>query len=550
MPPEIETLPVAGTHAVDIRRLPWMRRIATDYAFQFAPLAPFYAGDPSVASSWTDTVARVRAHLRAPAELARVVEAQQARRGAPPQARAAAARLADPATVVVITGQQAGLFGGPLYVLLKALTTIQLAAQVTKEHGVAVVPVFWIDGEDHDWAEVNACTVLDADLQPHTVRMADPEGAGVRPVAHLTLTDAVHDALSALEAALPPTEFTAELMDQLRAAYVAGRGVADAFGHLLERLLGPLGLVVYDSSDPHAKLLVADLFAREIANPGVTAGLAARAGQALEALGYHAQVTPAEHGVSLFSIAEGRHALRHDGESIAIGDRRLPLMDVVEQARRTPAQFSPNVLLRPLVQDTIFPTLCYVAGPSELAYLGQLRDVYEHFGVPMPLVHQRATASLVDSATLRFLARYEVPFEALRRQDELALNQLLTDQLPAAVEQTLQAAGRDISDRMAAVAAAVPQIDPTLEGAARSTLGRMQHDLTTLHGKVIQAAKRRDETLRRQFTRARSQLFPNGQPQERELGLVWFLNRFGPALADRLLERLPLTMGQHVVLSL
>lgn len=527
-----------------------MRRLATDYAFDFAPLAPFFAGNPATAAAWAETIGRVQAHLRAPAELARVIADQQTRRGAPEGARRAAAALADPGTVVVITGQQAGLFGGPLYVLLKALTTIRLAAQVAQEHGVAVVPVFWIDGEDHDWDEVNGCTVLDADLQPRTVKVASPEGAGSRPVAHLTLTAAVDEALSAIEQALPPTDFTAEVMRQLREAYCGGRGVADAFGRLLEQVLGRHGLVVYDSSDPHAKPLVADLFAREIANSGVTAGLAARAGQSLESRGYHAQVTPADHAVSLFSIAGERAPLRHDDGHILIGDRRLPLMDVVEQARRRPADFSPNVLLRPLVQDTIFPTICYVAGPSELAYLGQLRDVYEHFGVPMPLVHQRATASVVDSAALRFLAKFQVPLETLRPQDELALNQLLADQLPAEVEQTLQQASRDIADRMQAVAAAVPQIDPTLEGAARSTLGRMQHDLETLHGKVIQAAKRRDETLRRQFTRARVQLFPNGHPQERELGFVWFLNRYGPALTDRLLERLPLEMGQHWVLSL
>ena len=191
-----------------------------------------------------------------------------------------------------------------------------------------------------------------------------------------------------------------------------------------------------------------------------------------------------------------------------------------------------------------------MAGPNELAYLGQLRDVYAHFDVPMPLMYQRATATIVDSATLRFLTKYELPLEALQPQDEAALNQLLQDQLPPTVEQALTSAAAAIEERMAAVAAAVPQIDPTLEGTVQSTLGRMQHDLRTLHNKVIQAAKRRDETLRRQFQHAQALTFPNGHPQEREIGFVWFLNRYGPALVDRLIEDLPLEMGHHWVLTI
>jgi uncharacterized protein YllA (UPF0747 family) len=168
----------------------------------------------------------------------------------------------------------------------------------------------------------------------------------------------------------------------------------------------------------------------------------------------------------------------------------------------------------------------------------------------MPLMYQRGTATIAYSATLRVLSKYEVPLTALRAQDESALNQLLEHQLPPTVEHALTAVASLIEERMAAVAAAVPQIDPTLEGAAKSTLGKLQHEVHALHNKVIQAAKRRDETLRRQFQRAQALTFPQGHPQEREVGFVWFLNRYGPALVDRLLEELPLPMGHHHVLTI
>ena len=549
VPPDV-TSATASSLAVDIRTFPWIRRLASDYAFAYEQVAPFFAGNPALPAAWADTIKRSQSYERRPAEVARVIAAQQEQRGAPPAARAAAARLADPATRVVITGQQAGAFGGPLFTLLKALTTMKLAAQVSRDHRVAVVPVFWIDAEDHDWPEVNRCTVLDADLAPSSIKLPDLPGAGQLPIARLTLTAEIAAALDALAAVLPDTEFRDDIISQLRQAYRPGAGMAQAFGQWIEAVLGPHGLVVYDSSDPAAKPLARDVFVMEISQPGNTARIAARAGEALVAKGYHAQATLADGTVSLFHLNAERAPVRVDGNHAFIGDHAISLPDLIDEATNHPEHFSPNVLLRPLVQDTIFPTICYVAGPNELAYLGQLKDVYAHFGVPMPLMYQRATATLVDSATLRFLTKYELPLTALRAQDEATLNQLLESQLPPTVEQSLSALAAVLTERMADVGAAVPQIDPTLEGAVNSTLGKLQHEVQSLHNKVIQAAKRRDDTLRRQFQRAQALTFPQGHPQEREVGFVWFLNRYGPALVDRLLEELPLEMGHHCVLTI
>ena len=540
----------ASSLAVDIRTFPWIRRLASDYAFAFAKVAPFFAGDPATPAAWADTIRRSQGFKRQPAEIARVIAAQQAARNAPAVSRESAARLADPATRVIITGQQAGLFGGPLFTLLKAITTMKLAAEVSREHRVTVVPVFWIDAEDHDWPEVSGCTVLDGEFAPATVQLEDLPGAGSLPIARLTLDDGAPKALDQLNNALPETEFKAELMAALRAAYVPGRSMSAAFGVWLEHVLGPHGLVVYDSSDPASKPLARDVFVKEISQPGETARIAAKAGEALVARGYHAQATLPDGTVSLFHLNAERAPIRIDGKAAVAGERSITLDELANETAIHPEHFSPNVLLRPLVQDTVFPTICYVAGPNELAYLGQLKDVYAHFEIPMPLFYQRGTATLADSATLRFLSKYDLPITALRAQDESALNQLLESQLPPTVEQALTSMSSLVDERMAAVAGAVQQIDPTLEGAVKSTLGKMQHEVQSLHNKVIQAAKRKDDTLRRQFQRAQALTFPQGHPQEREVGFVWFLNRYGPVLVDRLMDELPLAMGHHWVLTI
>jgi bacillithiol biosynthesis cysteine-adding enzyme BshC len=392
--------------------------------------------------------------------------------------------------------------------------------------------------------------VLDADLQRRTVSLGRPPGAGEGPVATVRLDGSVGGTIDTLAAVLDPTEFSPTLLTHLRGAYRPGLGMADAFGRWMETLLGERGLVVFDASDPAAKPLVADVFVREFQDPGRTSALAARAGQDLVALGYHSQVVPHPDSLALFLLEGGRQPIRVENGMVTSGGATREAAEWAKRAAEHPEHFSPNVLLRPIVQDTLFPTVCYVSGPNELAYLAQLGSVYAHFGVPMPLFVPRATITLLDSAGARFLGRYAVPFESLQADDEAALNRLLETQLPSSVEQALQDASRAVNLAMEDLITAVPAVDPTLEGAARSTLGRMQHELQSLHAKTIQAAKKRDETLRRQFKHTRAQAFPDGHAQERTIGHVYFLNRYGPVLVDRLVADLPLDMGRHWIVTI
>jgi bacillithiol biosynthesis cysteine-adding enzyme BshC len=533
---------------VDIRRFSWINRIALDAAFQPERLSAFL-GDWRQPDAWRAAIDAARAQTRPRQPLAALLHAQLAGRSAPRPAIDAAERLADPKAVAVVTGQQAGLFGGPLYTILKALTAIHLADEVQRTHGVPAVPVFWVDAEDHDWAEVNQCGVLNADGSPHTIAIEDEPPPTGHSVARVRLGSSIERTLENLAAALPPTEFTPNLLADLQAAYQPGRGMAEAFARWMDTLLGPRGLVVYDASDPAAKPLVAELFARELEQAPASARLATETGQALQAAGYHMQVTPQPDSAALFWARNGRVPIRVADGALAAGDTVESRASLAAHARQQPQEFSPNVLLRPVVQDAIFPTVCYVGGPSELAYLAQLRRIYESFGIPMPLVYPRASATVVDSNAGRFIGRGDVPFEALQPQDEAALNALLEATLPREVESAVQELQQTLDQRMDALARAVTAVDATLEGAARSTLGRMQDDVKKLQGKILQAAKRKDDTLRRQFMNAQSQAFPGGQPQERVVSLVSFLNKYGPAVVDRLAEGVSFEPGVHTVLT-
>jgi len=287
-----------------------------------------------------------------------------------------------------------------------------------------------------------------------------------------------------------------------------------------------------------------------LSTPGQTSAAATKAGGELTAKGYHAQVQTTDGSLSVFRLDQSRRPIRQQNGQLLVGDTAYAPAALAKEAAERPGGFSPGVLLRPVVQDALFPTVCYVAGPSELAYLGQLRGVYEHFGVPMPLIYPRASATFLDSAASRFLAKHEFPLEALQPQDEGGLNELLKTQIPPEIDETFAAVRATLDRDMQRVLSALVTLDPTLEGAARNTLGKMQHDLENLHGKTIQAAKRKNETLRRQFLRTRALAFPNGHAQERTVGFVWFVNQYGPAFVERLWDALPTEMGQHWVITI
>jgi bacillithiol biosynthesis cysteine-adding enzyme BshC len=519
------------------------------YATDFPSVAPLFPGNPADAATWRAAVDRVGRHAPHRQAIVPILVDQLTARDAPREAVDAATRLGAPGAVAVVTGQQAGIFGGPLYTLLKALGTIQVAHHVRHTCGVDAVPVFWVDAEDHDWSEVRTAHVLDRDFVVADVSLDDLPGAGAHPVGRLVLTAQIDAAIGQLTDRLTPTEYSAGLAETLRRHYRPGVRLTTAFAGLMDELAGVHGLVVFEADDPRAKPLVSHLFTQELARPCGTARDARVGGEAMQRLGHAPQIVPGDDVVSLFYLDEGgRRAIRYREGAFYIGEDRREGAALVEEAGTHPERFSPNVLLRPLVQDCLFPTVCYVGGPSELAYQVQLHDVYRAFQLEAPILVSRASATLLDSAAMKFLEKQALPFEALQPQDESALNRLLETLLPPALEATFADLESAVSARASQLKSIAASVDPTLGGAVDTTLDRIRDTVKNLQGKIVQASKKKDETLRRQFMRTRALAFPAGQPQERLVGVPFFLNRYGLDLPARLLEATPAIPTAHLLL--
>lgn len=440
------------------------------------------------------------------------------------RALADAGSLAESGTLTVVTGQQPGLFGGPLYSLVKAMSAVAAARRLEAETGRPSAAVFWIEGDDHDFEEIRKTWVLDRAAVPHPLRY---EPAGERPglpAFRRILDDSIGELLARLKTVLPPTDFTRETLAALADAYAPGRSFAEAFGRFLLHLTRGTGLLVMDPTTPALKRLSFPVYRAALRYESEGRRRIAGRTRRIEAAGFRAQAVPEGYGV----FCTGPNGVR---ERVKTPPGTDPTADLSGCAER----LSAAVLLRPLVQDYLLGTAAYVGGPSEIAYHAQIGDLYRLHALPRPLVIPRHQVSVLGASQLRVLDRDGIGLDELSAGDESALNRRAADPAAAAA---LDEARTAVESHLLEVERTVGALDGSLSAAARRALGKMLAILSDLEAKSLRAAKRRDEERRQRFLRARNALFPGGAPQERRLSPLVFVNRCGPDFAGRLLAAL------------
>ncbi len=509
---------------LDYRKLPSYKPLFLDYLNKFDALSPFFAADPFDAAAWGDVAAKLEGKGATAGPLRKL----NVSLGADEAALASLHALGDGA-LVVVSGQQVGIFGGPLYTIAKALTAVQLARLAEQRLGRRVVPLFWMDADDHDFAEVQKTSILTRRNELLDLRYEPPRATGRQPVGPLVLAPEISAVIDEAGEALVDSEFKEDVLTSLRSSYAPGRSMADAFGAWLLRMTRGTGLAVIDPTLPELKAIGASLFERELEEVSESSAIINRTSEELVARGYHVQASPTDGQLNLFyadpdrtaiGVSEGGMRLTPDGTTMS-------KKDVLKRLQDEPSQFSPNVLLRPIYQDTLFPTLAYVAGPSELAYFAQLRGLYEHFGVVMPLIASRASFTVVERAPARFLERYDVSFVELKSNDESILNNILRQHTPPGLDENLARARNCIEDITSALERDLAPVDASLVPTVKSTRGKLLHHLKELESKALRAVKRKNETVRQQFFASRTALFPGFTFQERRLSSLGFLAKYG-----------------------
>jgi bacillithiol biosynthesis cysteine-adding enzyme BshC len=472
---------------------------------------------------------------------------QQDARGAK-QAAERARQLADRRTAAVVTGQQAGLFGGPLFVLWKALATIRVARRLEDGRGHAVVPVFWVASDDHDFAEIRSTSLIDAGGAIRTLRYSPRHEPVGEPAWAITLDDTITALVEELGQTLPPALGRDEVLAVVAECYRPGVALSEAFARLVSRLLPDL--VVLDPADPAFKRLMAPLLARELREGSPTSRLALEAGRALLDAGYHQQVPVRPGFLNLFTVVEGQRralALSHGVVEVRGTRERWPVEEALRRLEADPVPWSPGALLRPLAQDALLPTAAYVGGPAEIAYHAQIATSYAHFGIPRPVLLPRPSLTLVEPQQARALDAERLTLRDLVADPEALVSRWAREAYPD-VEAAFARARAAIERELGAVEGALGVHDPTLRAATASARGRALHQVEGLHEKALRALKKRDQERAERLRRTRDALLPGGALQERGLGLIGALGRHGLSLISDVEARLdPFARGHQVV---
>ena len=453
---------------------------------------------------------------------------------------AAVAKLREPGALAVTSGQQPGLFTGPLYTVHKALSTAALARVLERQWGRPVVPIFWIAGDDHDFAEASEAAWLTADgsLASASLPPRPPE-APLTPMYRQPLGDAVTAALEALATSLPATEFRDETMAWLARHYRPDAMVASAFAGAMAELLAPLGIVCFDSTHPASKRLAAPHVLEALERAAEIDDDLERQGEALGETARTSGVVLGD-GAALVMLegAQGRDRLiAADGAFVTRrGRERFDLAALRRIAETEPTRLSPNVLLRPVVESALLPTVAYLGGPAELRYLALTPPVYRRLGVAPQRPLPRWSGILVEPRVDRILEKFGIELNDLMGPPGALESRLVRSQLPSEAVAALESLRAALESGYGALERSATEIDPTLvrpvQGARHQALSGTQD----VEKKLVQHLKKRQETELGQIARARTAVQPGGKPQERGLTLAPFMARYGPALVTDLSE--------------
>lgn len=443
--------------------------------------------------------------------------------------------LRDPRTFAVVTGQQVGIFTGPLYTLYKALTAVHLTSWLKAQFpAYQFVPMFWLEGEDHDIEEVSVVGIVNKDNDFVRLRYGKPLEEGEKnyqSVGSKSFDDSIKNVIASMIDSSAETDFTSKVMNTFSAAYCEGVSFTHAFACLMNSLFPQHGIIIIDPSDHEIKKNLSQVFLHELETfPSSGEEIIQRSAE-LEDL-YHAQVKP--RAINLFYFNKGGRYAVEPGENdfwLRGTRQRFQRDELRSLAQTSPELFSPNVLLRPIVQDYLLPTIAYVAGPAEVSYFAQLQPVYDHFKVPMPIVFPRASITLIEPKIQKLFDKFNIEFTSMfLTPDEIYKIITKNDSEEGTVE--LETFANELDQWQSRLKTLAEKIDVSHIDAAETTISKMKSHLSVFERKLFQSKKQKDQVIHRQLEKMQMYLNPTGVMQERQINIFTFLNRYGFEILD------------------
>jgi len=456
-------------------------------------------------------------------------------------------------TLAVVTGQQLGIMGGPLYTFYKIITAIKLADSLSERYDeYKFVPIFWLESDDHDFNEVRSIKLVNEGNELVKISYGDEteEEDSRLSVGYIKFDEKINLFFDELDKALRDTEFKGDLLGKLKSFYAVDKTFKTSFIELIHWLFDEYGLIIFDPQSPEVKQKLKPIFKKEITDFRQHTERLVKVSATLEET-YHAQVKVQPVNL-FFSTDDGRYAIEPVENEFRLKRKRRKFTfdELTGLVETEPERFSANVLLRPICQDFLLPTAFYIGGPSEISYFAQVTPLYEIYGMTPPIIYPRSSVTILEKNINSIIEKYNLNFpqvfsdpEELKTRVIVSLSKISLDDLFNNSINQMELIFDKLKEELF-------EFDKTISDASTKYKQKIYHDMEVLKSKALDAQKKKHEVTLRQIDKISQSVFPYSDLQERELNFIHFFNKYGSEILKKIFEELAVNKFEHQIIKL
>ena len=534
--------------------IPGHQNLFLDYLYEFENVREYFAHDFKNRDSYLKIFKSISESKREfYSQLGSIIQTQYSGLDSSDLTKKNIQLLSDKKTLAVVTGQQLGILGGPLYTFYKIITAIKLSEHLSERYDdFNFVPVFWLEGDDHDFNEVRSITTIDDQNKLVTIGYGEeiPEDEAKQSVGLLKFDSTVSDFINNFSEQLRNTEFKETIINTLKSFYKEGISFKEAFRNLIHSIFDESGLVIFDPQDKKVKELLKPVFKKELSEFRQYTDKLVHVSAELEER-YHAQVKVKP--VNLFlSLEDGRYSIEPVENDFRLKRKRknFNLEQILEIVDSEPENISPNVLLRPICQDYILPTAFYIGGPSEISYFAQIKPLYNFFEVVPPIIYPRSSVTILEGTIKKTLDKYDLGINEIFMDVVGSKKKVIDAIAEISLNDVFKEMNSNIEIAFDRLKEKLFQIDKTTADASNKYKEKIFNSLDELKRKAEDAQNKRYDVTLRQIDKAATILFPESNLQERILNFTYFVNKYGPDFLNRLYNEIQIDKFEHQVIEI
>jgi bacillithiol synthase len=539
---------------INFKDIPGHQNLFLDYLYDFNNLKSFYRYNFKDREEYPRLFKSVSESPREfYKEVADIISRQYGNRKISPKTAKNISLLKNKKTLAIVTGQQLGIMGGPMYTIYKIITAIKLSKNLSERYeDYDFVPVFWLEGDDHDFDEISSIKTINDNNELLTIKYSDNviEDINRGSVGYQKIQSSINSFFEELESVIRESDFKKDIMDNLKSFYSEGKTLKEAFWNLLFWLFDQHGLIIFDPQDKEIKKLLIPVFQKEITDFREHTAKIVDVSATLEEL-YHAQVKV--RPVNLFyNYEDGRYLIEPvENEFRLRGKRKKFTLEELKSAIDSePEKFSPNVLLRPICQDYILPTAFYVGGPSEIAYFAQVMPLYSIFNISPPIIYPRSSASLVEKNITSVIEKFGLKINEIFVDPAKLKDKVVSQMSEGCIEEIFSKSAYEMELIFDKLQEKLFGIEKTISEMGNKYKQNSLNSLNQLKGKALEAQKKKYEITLRQLDKITVNLYPDKNLQEREINFIFFANKYGLEIIDRIFEELEINVFEHQIIYL